>query len=149
MLLDAGAAVNSNGVPGSPGFYPALWECWDAPATVIQLLLDAGSDPTWRAPDGESVVQHVRRRTAAEPITDATVGLLLRYGAIDEAPVSRVSMSQGRYRAVEYTGWLPGRNIPQDWVQEWTEARSFEGCKCPVCPLSATGGVAGVRKMGT
>lgn len=150
MLLGAGAAVNSTGAPGSAGFYPPLWECWNAPVAALQVLLDAGADPKWTAPDGESVVQHVRRMTAVEHLSADAVELLLSYGAVDQVPASRVcaSVSRGPWDA-EYTGWVEARGRRRDWVREWKEAHGGEGCGCPVCPLGVTGGVAGVRRMGS
>lgn len=148
MLIRAGAAVNSSAAAGSGGFFPPLWECWNAPREAIQVLLEAGADPKWTAPDGESVVQHVRRLTSIERVAAGMVELLVRYGAVVDGPVARVnvSVSRGPWES-EYTGWMLGRGGRRDWVRDWVEAREWEGCGCPVCPLSATGGVVGVRRM--
>lgn len=135
LAIAAGASVNSTGAHNDPEYYPLLWVCWRAPVAVLQVLLDAGADATWRARHGDSVVQNMRRRTVATVETEEKIALLVRYGAVDEG--GYLPMSGGGKRRVavlaekEYRGWVPGsREHAVDWVAEWRKIGKEEGCGC-------------------
>lgn len=138
MAIRAGATVNSTGEHHSAHFYPVLWICWKASINVLQVLLDAGADPTWHARHGVSVVQHMRERSPDGPELEEKVALLVRYGAVDEP--TRWDKERWLERRAEhppeteYRGWRPGnRERPVDWPQAWTSAERAEGCGCPTC----------------
>lgn len=135
LVIAAGAPVNSTGEHNDPGYYSPLWVCWQAPSATLQVLLDAGADPTWRARHGVSVVQNMRQRSVGTPQLQEKIELLVRYGAVDEG-VSWLMVQPGGKRrreppGMEYRGWVPGsRQTPVDWEQEWVMMGSQEGCAC-------------------
>lgn len=132
LAIAAGATVNSTGVHNDPGFYPPLWVCCNAPIRTLQVLLDAGADPTWRARHGVSVVQNMRERSVDSPELEEKIALLVRYGAVDERPVWRGGRRPpGQTPEMEYRGWVPGsRETPVDWAQVCVLMGREEGCRC-------------------
>ncbi|KAL0635405.1 hypothetical protein Q9L58_005613 [Maublancomyces gigas] len=136
LVIAAGAPVNSTGVHNDPRYYPALWVCWQAPIAVLQVLLDAGADPTWRARHGDSVVQNMRGRAVGTAELEEKVALLVRWGAVDEGECWRLVREGGKRKREppekEYRGWAPGsREVPVDWAREWLMMGTEEGCRCP------------------
>lgn len=134
LAIAAGATVNSTGEHNDPGYYPPLWVCWSGPITTLQVLLDAGADPTWEARHGVSVVQNIRDRAVGTPELEEKIALLVRYGAVDKRSFWRAVGSGGRRRRHpaerEYRGWVPGsRRAPVDWAQDWVLMRE-EWCGC-------------------
>lgn len=135
LALHAGATVNSTGDLNDPGFYPPLWVCWEAPIAVLQLLLDAGGDPTWRANHGDSIVQNMREKSVGRPKPEKKIPLLVRYGAVDEGACWRTfrwkAESQKNPPEKEYRGWAPSsRGLPVEWAQEWMMVEKKDGCGC-------------------
>lgn len=146
LAIDASASVNSTGTFQSPEFLPPLWACWEASTAVLQVLLDAGADPTWRSRHGVSVVMHIRKLSDGAVEADERVALLVRYGAVDELTVRSVEpqWTAVRYPEREYRGWvLESMQRPVDWPAEWVRARRDGGCGCKVCPPQVTGGYCG------
>lgn len=157
MALATGAAVNSTGDLGSDTFYPPLWMYSDATLEVVQVLLDAGADPAWRAPSGVSVVQNMRQRQSGALELEEKIALLVRNGAVDEPsagvtleperstgflPVFRGSLLPGQRntRRREYRGWVPnhpGRVV--HWPSRLRLAQREEGCGCLTCDHSLLG----------
>lgn len=138
MAIDAGATVNSIGDHNHPEFYPPLWVCWRAPIAVLQLLLDAGADPTWHARHGVSVAQNMRHRSINAPELEEKIALLVRYGAVDKRTFQDTFGSGGRRQRHpperEYRGWVPGSSkVPVDWPREWVQAGREDGCECLSC----------------
>lgn len=135
LVIAAGAPLNSTGEHNDPGYYPPLWVCWQAPLPVLQVLIDAGADPTWRARHGDSVVQNMRRRSVGTPELEEKIALLVRHGAVDEGRCWRMFMEGGKRRRSppekEYRGWVPGSRVaPVDWAQKWVRMGSEEWCWC-------------------
>lgn len=142
MMIDFGASVNSTGYFNSPEFLPPLWVCWESSVEVLQVILDAGADPTWRSRHGVSVVEHIRRKAGEED----RVALLVQYGAVAEPPVSPAvpQWATVRWPQREYRGWVPeSMGMQVDWPVEWVRARREEGCGCTVCPPEVTGRFSG------
>lgn len=83
LVIAAGAIVNSTGMHNNVGYYPPLWVCWSCLITTLQVLLDAGADPTWHARRGVSVARGVRGGAVDTPELQRKIELLVRYGAID------------------------------------------------------------------
>lgn len=155
LVIAAGAAVNSDGDHTSSEFHPPLWTCWDAPIEVMQVLLDAGADPAWRASIGTSVVQNMRQGAVAGPGLEEKIALLVRYGAIDERPTSVTFTPVTRHGCAlppnppsaqrreprrkspdrEYHGWVPGSKAAVvDWPMELVLSRREE-CACFGCKV--------------
>lgn len=144
LAVAAGASVNSTGEHNDPGYYSPLWVCWQAPVATLQVLLEAGADPTWRARHGVSVVQNMRERSVDSPALEEKVALLVRWGAVDEGKCWRTVGAGGKFRRhpqeKEYRGWVPGsRETPVDWAQEWVMMGSEDGCVCRRFKLQVTG----------
>lgn len=170
LLLAAGAAVNSTGGPGSPGYYPPLWTICGAPVPVLQILLDAGADAGWEH-DGMSIVTHLQLTSGTWPDISGSIDLLARYGsqlrkgeeaiALWQAPVweswtagesaevvKRVLQTERMKMPKEYRGWVPtvgGRS--HSWGRKAVRGGLNEGCMCPQCPLEKTGGYRAVRAL--
>ncbi|KAL0639478.1 hypothetical protein Q9L58_001507 [Maublancomyces gigas] len=129
LAISAGAAVNSTGSNHSAEFCPPLWVCWGSSIAVLQAILDAGADATWRSPDGVSVVQHMRQRSGNALELEDKIALLMKYGAIDE-PASEHTLEWQRRMPPgrEYRGWTAGSwedsssAAPVERVQ-WVPAR--------------------------
>lgn len=133
LAIGAGAKVNSVGKYNHPEFYPPLWACWQAPIASLQVLLDAGADPTWHAPHGGSVAHNMRQKSPPTPELEEKIALLVRYGAVDERTVGDLGRSGGnrqRYPpGTEYHGWVPnGGEEPIDWTLNWVLAGREEDC---------------------
>lgn len=144
MVVAAGAAVNSVGTYPARGFSAPLAVCWDAPLGVIQVLLEAGADASWRDQDGVSVVQNMRSRAPPGEETERKVGLLVQYGAVDEPPLWQVMQQwtpTGRSRPREYRGWTDEPPYLNDGpLKSWVVAGLYGGCECLTCPVSVTRG---------
>lgn len=135
LTISAGAAVNSIGDRQHPQFFPPLWVYHTAPLAVLQVLLDAGADATWRSNRGVSVLQNMQRRAVDELDLEEKVALLVRYGAVDEGSSRHVrgagGMQPGTPSEVEHRGWVPcSDKVPIDWPREWEMAGSEQGCGC-------------------
>lgn len=96
---------------------------------MLQAILDAGADATWRSWDGVSVLQHMRQRSGDALELEGKVALLVRYGAVDEPPLEYTSEWQRRMPpGREYHGWTPGSREDSsskplaDWAR-WVPAR--------------------------
>lgn len=150
MVIAAGAPVNSVGTYPAGGYYPPLSVCWDSPLAVLEVLLDAGADPSWRDHDNISIVQNMRNRSLPGPELDDKVALLIRYGAVDEPPLWQAFHQWtpgGRRKPTEYHGWTPDPVSPTDVLGSgWVIAGLYGGCECLTCPLYVTGGVYSNRQ---
>lgn len=144
MMIAAGAPVNSTGADHTRGYYPPLWSCWNSSIPVLQVLLDAGADATWRCRNDISIVQNMRQRSGHLPELEEKIALLMRYGAVDEPALWQVVDHRRPARRLqnrEYRGWIPGSTErPVDWVKNWALAERNGGCGCLSCPLQVTGG---------
>lgn len=139
LVIDAGAPLNSISDHSNAGFYPPLWMCWQS-ISVLQVLLDAGADPTWCAPHGISVVQNMRERLGDSPELEEKIALMVRYGACDNGLVRRNPDDGAGYTGRDYTsereyrGWVPSSSkAPVDWARELVLAGRGEGCGCLNC----------------
>lgn len=134
LAINAGATVNSTGDENSSQFYPPLWVCWQCPITVLQVLLDAGADATWRTRRGVSVLQNMRERSFETPELEEKIALLVSYGAVDQSVSWRAGPGGKRNRhppVMEYRGWVPSNAEEQvNWAQEWLIAEREDRCGC-------------------
>ncbi|KAL0635173.1 hypothetical protein Q9L58_005898 [Maublancomyces gigas] len=136
LVIDAGAPVNSIGDHSNAGFYPPLWMCWQS-ISVLQVLLDAGADPTWRAPNGTSVVQNMRQMLGDSPELEEMIALMVRYGACDNGVVwcnpgpGAGYTRRGYTSEMEYRGWVPRSNmVTADRARLLLLAAKGEVCRC-------------------
>lgn len=138
MIIRAGAAVNSTGTYYSAEFDPPLWVFSQCSAAIFQVLLDEGADATWRAENGESVLQHMRQWSSHMPGLNEKIALLVRHGAVDE-PTTRREIRphirpEGPPPTQEYRGWMPGSSVePVDREYRWALAGRADGCGCLDC----------------
>lgn len=146
LAIAAGASV---GEQNSRGYIPPLWRYCNAPIEVVQVLLDAGADPTWRDSRGVSVVQNMRGRAGAAVGVEEKIALLVRYGGVDEPPISLLAAGpslvrgfgpRGQQRrdapAMEYRGWVSGNSeAAVDWPMELVLAQRQGGCACLSCQI--------------
>lgn len=161
ILLAAGADVNCTGDANSPGHYPALWALSNAPAEVLQTLLDAGADATWVGPDGKSIAEDLldQWRVVWSDV-DVNIDLLARHGsrlpkgeqaiALWQAPIWEIWTGDGGESGIvdqlKTRRIHPGRREYRGWMAAAQERRGENlripgnpGCKCPDCPAEKTG----------
>lgn len=145
ILISAGASVNVARAHCKPRPYPPLWVCRESPVAVLQVLLDAGADASWRNSRGVSIVQHLRQTSRDAVGLENNIALLVQYGAVDDKSVGKEGGSQQRRerpsQSREYRGWILRRRAdPIDWVQGCVLAGRDEECGCSSCTLQAAGG---------
>lgn len=149
MVIGAGASVNSANTYRSMGYFPVLYVCWYAPLAVLEVLLEAGANPTWRDHTNISIVQNMRAQSIPSPELEDKIALLIRYGAVDEQPTWQVierGTRRGHWNAIEYRGWKPDPvSLTDGPVSGAVLAGLYGGCECLTCPQSVTIGAYSSR----